>query len=120
MQRKQFGKPIAAFQITQVKLSKMLAMVESMVSASIRVSQMYDEEKATIGQIGRLKSNNTATAREVCQIAREMFGGNGINLENRVMKHLMDVEATHTYEGTYEINMLVSGREITGGISAFK
>lgn len=49
-----------------------------------------------------------------------MFGGNGIILDNRVMKHLMDIEVVHTYEGTYEINMLVSGREITGGIPAFK
>ena len=98
----------------------MLATVEAMLASCIRISQLYDENKTTIGQIGRLKSNNTALAREVCQMAREICGGNGIILENRVMKHLMDIEAAHTYEGTYEINMLVSGREITGGINAFK
>lgn len=53
-------------------------------------------------------------------MAREICGGNGILLENRVMKQLMDIEAIHTYEGTYEINMLVSGREITGGMNAIK
>jgi len=58
--------------------------------------------------------------REVCQLAREICGGNGILLENRVMKALMDLETIYTGEGTYEVNMLVSGRELTGGISAFK
>lgn len=53
-------------------------------------------------------------------MAREIMGGNGILLENNVIKHMMDIEAIHTYEGTYEVNMLVSGREITGGINAFK
>lgn len=58
--------------------------------------------------------------REVCAIAREVCGGNGILLENHVIKAMMDMEANHTYEGTYDINMLVSAREITGGLSAFK
>lgn len=62
----------------------------------------------------------TKTCREVCAIAREVCGGNGIILENHVMKAMLDIEAIHTYEGTYEVNMLVSGREITGGLSAFK
>ncbi len=53
-------------------------------------------------------------------MAREIMGGNGILLENNVIKHMMDIEAVHTYEGTYEVNMLVSGREITGGLNAFK
>jgi len=53
-------------------------------------------------------------------MARDMLGGNGVLLENHVMKALMDLEAVHTYEGTYEVNMLVSGREITGGLNAFK
>jgi len=59
-------------------------------------------------------------AREVCALAREVCGGNGIILDNHVMKCFMDVEAMHTYEGTFEINMLVSGRELTGGISSIK
>lgn len=53
-------------------------------------------------------------------MARELCGGNGILVDNRVIKHMLDMEVIHTYEGTYEINMMVSGREITGGLSAFK
>lgn len=70
--------------------------------------------------IARTKAICTKTSREVCSIAREIMGGNGILLENEVMKAFMDIEGVHTYEGTYEVNMLVSAREITGGISAFK
>lgn len=98
----------------------MLAMCESNLTLCVRVQQLYDQGKATIGQIGRVKSHCTQTAREVCQIARELCGGNGILLENFVMKAFMDIEALHTYEGTYEINMLVSSREVTGGLMAFK
>jgi len=58
--------------------------------------------------------------REVIAMAREIMGGNGILLENEVIRLMMDIEALHTYEGTYEVNMLVSGREITGGLNAFK
>ena len=63
---------------------------------------------------------NTRMAREVVQLAREICGGNGIILDYHVMKQLMDIEAIHTYEGTYEVNALVSGRELTGGLAAFK
>ena len=66
MKRQQFGKPIASFQISQLKLSKMLAMVESMLTIVIRLSQLYDQGKTTIGQIGRTKSHLTQTGREVC------------------------------------------------------
>jgi alkylation response protein AidB-like acyl-CoA dehydrogenase len=120
LQRKQFGKPIASFQITQIKLSKMLAQCETLLAYTIRAQQLYDQGKITIGQIGRIKSHNTQVAREVVAMAREILGGNGILLENQVMKLMMDIEALHTYEGTYEVNMLVSGREITGGLNGFK
>ncbi len=79
-----------------------------------------NEGTITAGRIGRIKSYCTETAREVCQMAREICGGNGILLENHVIKQMMDIEGVHTYEGTYEINMLLSGREITGGLNAFK
>ena len=98
----------------------MLAMCETMMAVTVRLQQLYDAGKATIGQIGRIKSHNTQTAREVCQMARDICGGNGILMENQVIKQMMDIEAVHTYEGTYEINMLVSGREITGGLNGFK
>lgn len=118
--RKQFGKPIAKFQITQEKLSRMLAYCELMISNLVHLSQRFDQGQATIGQIGRAKSINTKLGREICQLAREICGGNGIILDNHVMKQMMDMEAVHTYEGTYEVNSLVSGRELTGGLAAFK
>lgn len=98
----------------------MLAKCESMLTMTIKLQQLSDAGKSSIGQIGRIKSHNTQTAREVVLMARDMLGGNGVLLENHVMKALMDLEAVHTYEGTYEVNMLVSGREITGGLNAFK
>ena len=91
-----------------------------MITLCMRISELVDQGKTTIGQIGRAKAICSATAKEVCSQAREIFGGNGILLDNRVMKHILDMEVVHTYEGTYEVNMLVSGREITGGIAAFK
>lgn len=91
-----------------------------MLAYTVRVTQLYEAGKSTIGQIGRCKSHNTQVARDVCAQARELCGGNGILMENTVIKHFMDIEALHTYEGTYEVNMLVSGREITGGLNAFK
>ena len=71
-----------------------------------------------MGQVARAKANCTRLGREVVALAREVCGGNGIILDNHVMKAFMDAEAMYTYEGTYDINMLVSGRELTGGLSA--
>ena len=120
MQRTQFGKPIASFQLSQLKLSKMLAKCESILSMVLMATTRYQDGKVSIGRIGRIKSYCSETAREVCAMARDICGGNGILLENHVIKQFMDIEAVHTYEGTYEINMLISGREITGGLNPFK
>lgn len=98
----------------------MLSLCEMMLSNLILVSLAMDEGRSTIGQVGRVKSGCSRMAREVTQLAREVCGGNGIILDNHVMKQLMDVEAMHTYEGTYEVNALVSGRELTGGLSAIR
>lgn len=98
----------------------MLAMTEMMLSMMVRISQLADQNKSSIGQIGRVKAICSSMGREVCRLGREIFGGNGILLENHVIKAMLDMESIHTYEGTYEVNMLVAGREITGGISAFK
>jgi len=99
----------------------MLALVEMMLALCVRLSNIIDRKgKTTIGDISRAKAICTYTGREVCRIARECCGGNGILLEHHVIKAMMDMETVHTYEGTYDVNMLVSGREITGGIAAFK
>ena len=73
-----------------------------------------------MGAVARAKANVTLQAREVVRLAREVFGGNGILVENRVMKHFNDIEVMYTGEGTYDVNSLVSGRDLTGGLSAFK
>ena len=81
-----------------------------------------DAGKATLGQIARAKAHTTKLGRETVSLAREVCGGNGIllGLENKVIKAFMDMESVYTYEGTYDINSLVSGRELTGGLSAIK
>ena len=98
----------------------MLALCEMIVSHLVKVSQLMDQGKSTMGQVARSKGMASHLSREICQLAREVCGGNGIILDNHVIKCLMDMEAMHTYEGTYEVNMLVSGRELTGGLAAFK
>jgi len=120
LKRKQFGRPIAKFQLVQEKLSRMLALCEMMVSHLVKVSQMMDNKQSSMGQVARAKGMCCALTRDVCLLAREVCGGNGIILDNHVMKQLIDIEGVYTYEGTYEVNMLVSGRELTGGLAAFK
>jgi alkylation response protein AidB-like acyl-CoA dehydrogenase len=73
-----------------------------------------------MGRVSRAKAITSKLGREVVALAREVCGGNGIILNNHVMKAFVDMEAIYTYEGTYDINMLVSGRELTGGLFAFK
>ena len=98
----------------------MLAKCESILSMVILATNQFVDGNISVGRISRLKSYCSETAREVCAMARDLCGGNGILLENHVMKQFMDVEACHTYEGSYEINMLISGRELTGGLNPFK
>ena len=90
-------------------------MLSTLVDMSIRL----DKDELTDGQIARAKANCSRLAREVAALAREVHGGNGILLEHRVIQLFNDCEANYTYEGTYDINMLVSGRELTGGLAAF-
>lgn len=98
----------------------MLASCEFMLSHLIHLTLEYEKNTVTLGQIARAKANCTRIGREVVSLAREICGGNGIILDNHVMKAFMDMEVLHTGEGTYEVNVLVSGRELTGGLSAFK
>lgn len=98
----------------------MLSLCEMMNSNLILNSQAMDKGENTMGQIARAKAQSGLFAREVCATARELCGGNGIILDNHVMKQFMDLEGVYTYEGTYEVNTLVSGRELTGGLSAIR
>lgn len=94
------------------------AMLCHLVQLALELENRGD--KVTMGQIARAKGHATLLARQVVALAREVCGGNGILIENRVMKNFNDIETMYTGEGTYDINALVSGRELTGGLSAFK
>ncbi|GAM17528.1 hypothetical protein SAMD00019534_007030 [Acytostelium subglobosum LB1] len=117
--RKQFGSPLARYQLVQDKLVRMLGNIQAMAMMTMRVSQLYDKSQLTYGQVGLLKAHNTSRGREVVSMARELVGGNGIVTDYGVARSFVDMEAVHTFEGTYEINALIAGREITGH-SAFK
>jgi len=113
-QREQFGKSIAAFQLVQAKLVRMLGEITKAQLLSIQLGRLKDQGLATPGMTALAKLNNAAMAREVAATAREILGGNGILHDYDVMRHLCDLESVYTYEGTNEINTLVVGREITG------
>jgi alkylation response protein AidB-like acyl-CoA dehydrogenase len=98
----------------------MLANCEFSLAILVHLSERMDAGKATLGQIARVKAHVTKLGRETVALAREVCGGNGILIENKVIKAFLDMESMYTYEGTYDINSLVSGRELTGGLSAIK
>jgi glutaryl-CoA dehydrogenase len=116
--RRQFGQPLAAFQLTQAKLVRMLGEITKVQLLALQVGRLFEQGEATPGMAALVKLNATAMAREVASIARDLLGGNGILLDREVLRHLCDLEGVHTYEGTFDINTLVVGREITG-IGAF-
>jgi glutaryl-CoA dehydrogenase len=116
--RQQFGRPIAGFQMIQEKLVHMLGEITAMQLMTWRLSKLRDEGKMTEGMASLAKQRNAARARQVVAMGREILGGNGILLENNMARHFADMEAVYTYEGSNEINTLVVGREITG-IQAF-
>ena len=117
-ERVQFGKPLIAFQIVQDRLVKMLAEIVAMQLYCFRTAQLDESGKLADTIASLAKMNNTRKARQIILEARDLLGGNGILLENHVMRHLADIEALHTYEGTETIQTLLVGREITG-VSAF-
>lgn len=84
-----------------------------------RVSKLYDDGNVTLGQAAMAKAFTTERTREITKLGREMLGGDGIIFDNYVMKAHADIEAIYTYEGTYDINVLIAARELTG-IAAFK
>ena len=100
----------------------MLGLTEFTTSHLVHLAQLIDKPgtNVTMGQIARAKAQASLCAREVAALAREVCGGNGILVQNRVMKHFYDIEVMYTGEGTYDINSMLSAREITGGLSAFK
>lgn len=117
-QRTQFGKPLAGHQMVQERLAQMLAELTNMQLQCVAVTRLQATGSLRDPQASLLKYHNTRAARRIGAIARDMLGGNGILLENHVIRHMTDVEALHTYEGTESVQALILGRDLTG-ISAF-
>mgnify|MGYP002651083271 FL=1 len=113
-QREQFGKPLGAHQMVQERLAQMLDEVTAMQTRCVAVARLQAAGRLRDEQASLLKYACTRGARRVAQIARDMLGGNGILLENHVMRHVADIEGIHTYEGTESVQRLIVGRDITG------
>lgn len=113
-QRQQFGRPLSSFQLVQDKLVRMLAEVTGMQLYCMRLARLADAGRLTDTIAALAKLNNTRKARQVILEAREVLGGNGILLEYHVVRHMADIEAIYTYEGTADIQELIVGKQITG------
>ena len=117
-QRRQFGKTLVHFQIVQQRLVRMLAELTGMQLYCMQIARLAEAGTLTPTMAGLAKMNNTRKAREIIADARDLLGGNGILLENHVMRHMADIEGIHTFEGTETMQTLIVGRDITG-VTAF-
>ncbi len=118
MERKQFGKPLAANQLIQKKLADMQTEISLGLQGSLRLGRMMDEHNSPAELISLMKRNNCGKALDIARVARDMHGGNGVSDEYGVIRHVMNLEAVNTYEGTHDIHALILGRAQTG-IQAF-
>jgi len=118
LQRQQFGRPLAANQLIQRKLADMETEITLGLHACLRLGRLRDQGRATPEMVSMLKRNSCGKALEIARAARDMHGGNGIADEFHVIRHVMNLEAVNTYEGTHDIHALILGRAITG-IAAF-
>jgi glutaryl-CoA dehydrogenase len=118
LDRKQFGRPLAANQLVQLKLVNMQTEITLGLHAVLRLGRLIDEDRVAPEMISILKRNSCGKALDIARIARDMHGGNGISDEFHVIRHVMNLEAVNTYEGTHDIHALILGRAQTG-ISAF-
>jgi glutaryl-CoA dehydrogenase len=118
IERRQFGRPLAANQLIQKKLVDMQTEITLGLTACLRLGRLKDEERAAPEAISMLKRNNCGKALDIARLARDMHGGNGIHDEFHVIRHLMNLETVNTYEGTHDIHALILGRAQTG-IAAF-
>ncbi len=118
LDRKQFGRPLAATQLIQLKLANMQTEITLGLQAALRVGRLMDEHNAAPEMISLIKRNNCGKALDIARVARDMHGGNGISDEYHIIRHVMNLEAVNTYEGTHDIHALILGRAQTG-IQAF-
>lgn len=114
LDRRQFGRPLAATQLFQLKLANMMTEITLGLQAALRVGRLMDEANAAPEMISLVKRNNCGKALEIARTARDMHGGNGISQEYQVMRHMVNLETVNTYEGTHDVHALILGRAITG------
>ncbi len=118
LDRKQFGRPLAANQLIQKKLADMLTEITLGLQGCLRLGRMKDEGTAAVEITSIMKRNSCGKALDIARMARDMLGGNGISDEFGVARHLVNLEVVNTYEGTHDVHALILGRAITG-IAAF-
>jgi glutaryl-CoA dehydrogenase len=118
LDRKQFGRPLAANQLIQKKLADMQTEITLGLQTCLRVGRLFDEGKAAPEAISLVKRNSCGKALDIARTARDMHGANGVADEFHVIRHVMNLEAVNTYEGTHDIHALILGRAQTG-IQAF-
>ncbi|MEM7524661.1 MAG: acyl-CoA dehydrogenase [Pseudomonadota bacterium] len=118
LDRKQFGKPLAANQLIQKKLADMQTEIALGLQGCLRLGRLFDEHAAPAELISLMKRNNCGKALDIARVSRDMHGGNGVSDEYGVIRHVMNLEAVNTYEGTHDVHALILGRAQTG-IQAF-
>jgi len=118
LERRQFGRPLAATQLVQLKLADMASEIALGLQAALRVGRRLDAGELVPETISLIKRNNVGKALAIARTARDMHGGNGISAEFQVMRHAANLETVNTYEGTHDVHALILGRAITG-IAAF-
>ncbi|NRB56925.1 MAG: acyl-CoA dehydrogenase [Salinicola sp.] len=118
LDREQFGRPLAATQLVQVKLADMQTEIALGLQACLRVGRLLDAGQATPEMISLIKRNHCGKALDIARMSRDMHGGNGISLEFGVIRHMINLETVNTYEGTHDVHALILGRAQTG-IQAF-
>lgn len=118
LERKQFGRPLAATQLIQLKLANMQTEISLALQSCLRAGQLMDQNQISPELISMIKRNSCGKALDIARVARDMHGGNGISDEYPVMRHMVNLEVVNTYEGTHDVHGLILGRSQTG-IAAF-
>jgi glutaryl-CoA dehydrogenase len=113
-ERIQFGKPIASYQLIQKKLAEMITEITKAQLLTYQLAVLMNKQEATHTQISMAKRNNVAMAQEVAKESRQILGGMGITGDYPIMRHIMNLETLVTYQGTHEMHLLITGRDITG------
>lgn len=114
LDRKQFNKPLAGTQLYQKKLADMLTEISLGLQASLQVGRLMEDGRAAPEMVSIVKRNNCGKALDIARVSRDMHGGNGIQEDYQIMRHMLNLETVNTYEGTHDIHALILGRAITG------